>query len=96
MHVIPHTRQEWFSFFLFPFKAYVVVAFVMAMLFSRALRVDVTILWVLLGYIVSFLILLLAAIIQAASGRRSEALSSVVFASLAVLFGWQLLPYLAS
>jgi hypothetical protein len=96
MHIIPHTSQEWERFLLFPFKAYVLVAFVMATLFHRGLRVDGTVLWVLLGYIVSFLVLLSASILQAATGGRSEAISSIVFAGLAVLFGWQLLEYLAS
>lgn len=96
MHVVPHTRQEWVSFLLFPFKAYVVIAFFMAMIFSRGLRVDVTVLWIPLGYIISFLVLLLAAIVQAVRGRRSEALSCIVFAGLAAVLGWQLLPYLAS
>ncbi len=93
---LPHPRQEWSSSVLFLFKAYVVVAFVMPMLYSEALRVDATVVYVTLGYILSFFVLLVCAVVQFISGRREAALSSLAFAGLAFIFGWQLLPYLAS
>ncbi len=33
MRIFPHTREEWISFLLFPFEAYVVLAYLMAMVF---------------------------------------------------------------
>jgi hypothetical protein len=80
---------------LLPFKAYVLLAFAMAMIFSRAVRVDGIVLWLLGGYAVSCVTLLVGAASQVLSGRRANAISSASFAGLAVLFGWRMLPYLA-
>ena len=96
MQFVPHTPQEWSKFALLPFKAYVVIAFLMAMFCSKGLRADTTILFLILGYVLSFFVLLFAALAQFVSGRRETAFASLVFAGLAFVFGWQLLPYLAS
>jgi hypothetical protein len=95
MRMLPRTKHEWFGFILFPFKAYVVIAFVIARLCSRALWADAVIVSLLLGYVLSFIVLFLAALVLFICGRRDAALADIAFAGLALVFGWSLLPYLA-
>ncbi len=63
---------------------------------SLYLFVDGTVLWLLGGYTVSCITLILGAVTQVVSGQRASAVTSAVFAGLAVLLSLRLLPYLAS
>lgn len=80
---------------LLPFKAYVVVVLLLSILFSSALRLDGTALWLLIGCAVSCLALLFGLVAYAVRGHRWEAIGSALFVALGILLSWRLLPYLA-
>lgn len=92
MHVIPHTRQEWFRFLLFPFRAFVVVAPICLFIWlavteghrGRGARTEAAF-PVALGLILCIGVFLVAALIQLVTRRRDAALLSFGFAGAAFL-----------
>jgi hypothetical protein len=107
MNVIPHTRQEWLRFLLFPFKAFVVVSPVVllvwfAALEHRGLAVNVVIgaqaeaaFPVALGLIGCVAVFLVVGLIQLVLRRRNAALMSFGFAVAAFLVLSWVLPMCA-
>jgi hypothetical protein len=99
MRNLPADRK-WSSLALFPFKVYTVVA-LFGFLASRGVprprnySTDGET-WIVMGYFLCFLILLVGALIQATTGSRKAALSSVAFAVTALIIGLGLAPSLAN
>ena len=99
MKILPASGCEWFVLLLIPFKVFVPIGYLLVVLQRELLgyRMDTGTLtsFVLDGYIVTFFILLLGAIVQRSIGPRRAYLSTCVFAAGVFVFGFLLLPYLA-
>lgn len=99
MKIIPASGSEWFALFLLPFKVFVPAGYLMAAIERDALgyRMDTgaIIPFVMLGYIVSFLVLVLGAMIQYSTGARREYRWTCGFIVGLFVFGYLTLPYLA-
>ena len=89
----PKSRSEWLQVLLFPFQAYVVVAYLVEQYFVRSLpgnggyRGSLTSfkLWVISGYSVCFIVLLCVGIIQLSTGRRARGFLNIGLAILGAL-----------
>jgi hypothetical protein len=84
---------------LMPFKAYAITVFLIAAVWSREIRGEPMIVFMVMGYGASVLFLLAGAIAQRLSGKRDAAMSTFVW-SVAVLvlgavFALRWLPTLA-
>jgi hypothetical protein len=92
MNVIPHTRQEWFRFLLFPFKAFVVTSPIFLFVWIavtegyrvRGSRAEAAV-PVGLGLILCVPIFVLVGLIQLIARRRDSAVTSFGFALAAFL-----------
>ena len=100
MKIIPTSGSEWFALFLLPFKVFVPAGY-LALAIERDVvgyRMDDPGLLasiVLAGYMVSFAVLMLGAVIQRVTGPRRAYLSTCGFIVALFVFGWLVLPYLA-
>ena len=100
MKILPASGSEWFALLLLPFKIFVPAGY-LALAIERAIigyRHDdpgLLAVIVLNGYIVSFLVLVLGAVIQRSIGPRRAYLSTCAFIVALFVFGWLTLPYLA-
>ncbi len=99
MKILPASGSEWFALLLIPFKVFVPIGYLMVVIQRETVgyRMDTGAItpFVLNGYIVSFFVLLLGAIVQRSIGPRRVYLSTCAFAAGVFVFGWLLLPYLA-
>ena len=99
MNVLPHSKQDWRGLLLWPFKAYVAVAFIVwQVLFfdvPRRARDDAAIAYIWMGYMIAFWVLLIMAARYGLTKRRGAALSSLGFAAVAAIFWFLMLPYLS-
>jgi cbb3-type cytochrome oxidase subunit 1 len=103
MHIIPHTRQEWGRFILFPFRAFVVVAPICLLIWLgateghriRGARAEAAF-PVALGLILCVHVFLVAALIQLMARRREAAFLSFAFGFAAFLVMYLLLPMCAT
>src|SRR4051812_45863941 len=98
MRILPH-GQRWLAVALVPLKAYAIVAFLIAAIWSREIRGEPMIFFMVLGYCVCLLLLLGVAIAQRVTGGR-DASTGTFFWSLIVLvlgfaFALHWLPTLA-
>src|SRR5687768_2908533 len=99
MNVIPHTRQDWLRFLLFPFKAFVVVSPVVLLVWfaaseehrGRVARSEAAF-PVALGLIGCVAVFLVVGLIQLVVRKRKAALTSFGFAVAAflLLYTWVL------
>jgi hypothetical protein len=100
MKILPASGSKWFDLSLLPFKIFVPAGYV-ALVIERDIvgyRHDdpglvATI--VLLGYMVSFCVLVVGAVIQRSTGRRRAYLWTCGFILALLVFSWLTLPYLA-
>jgi hypothetical protein len=98
VNILPRTKQEWFGFAMFPFKAFAVIAPIWVIVLSRQsyyLReavfngaVGYTFFW---GDALGVAAFIVAAIFQLFSGQRRRALTSMLIAAAAIAIGWFLL-----
>jgi hypothetical protein len=100
MHIMPTTKQEWGRFVIFPFKAYIIVAFPCFLLFdhthdSLLSRYANTADTVAIAYLISGILLIIAGMIQKFVLKSRAASSSFVFAGIAVFICLVLIPMLA-
>jgi hypothetical protein len=99
MHVFPQSKQDWWGLLLWPFKAYVAVAFlVWQFLFTgipRRAHDDAATAYIWMGYTIAFWVLLIMAARYGFTKRGGAALSSLGFAAVAAIFWCLMLPYLA-
>ena len=100
MHLIPKSRQEWGQLIYFPFRAYVLLAFIAThIVFNSWPRhggiPDFMPLFTL-NYAGCFLIFLLGGIVQLATNRHAEAAVNLAFAVVTFLIGYDSLLYLSS
>jgi hypothetical protein len=100
MNFFPHTKQEWLSHLLIPFRAYVVIVPIWAVIqkqetfYVREAQMKATG-FILAGYAICILVFILVALIQFIAHQRRSAWTSVAFAVgsfIALLF---LLPMFA-
>jgi hypothetical protein len=100
-HAFPKSRSEWLRVLLFPFQAYVVVAYFVEQCFVRSLpgnggyRASLTSfkLWVISGYSVCFIVLLCVGIIQLSTGRRVRGVVNIGLAILGALLGLSMMNF---
>jgi hypothetical protein len=99
MHILPTSGREWFALLLIPFKIFVPAGYLMVVMQRELLgyRMDTGAItpYVLNGYIVTFFVLVLGAMVQRSIGPRRAYLSTCAFAAGVFVFGFLLLPYLA-
>jgi hypothetical protein len=100
MRNLPASGCEWLALSLLPFKIFVPAGWLMLAVKREIIgyRMDTStdlVVIVLLGYMVSFLVLALGAVIQRSMGQRRACLSTCGFIVALFLFGWLTLPYLA-
>ena len=96
MRVFPKAKLEWLEFMLFPFEAYPVLAFLAVLVGNTALpprtNFDDVAGLLAVGCFVSFAVLLVAYLFYGFHGKLGSAASSLVFASVALIVGHELLP----
>jgi len=100
MKIVPASGSEWFALLLLPFKIFVPAGWLMLAIKRDIIgyRMDTStdlVSMVMLGYMVSFFILVLGAVIQRSIGPRRAYLSTCGFIVALFVFGWLTLPYLA-
>jgi hypothetical protein len=101
MRIFPASYEAWTDFLLFPFKAYTVVAiflFLISQSLPRPSRLGGTYAeaYIMMGYLLCFLVLLIAAVAQLLSGSHKKAISSIAFALAALIIFWVCAPLLAN
>ena len=101
MNLFPHSEDERRKFIYFPFRAYVLLAFVCVKIVESQMprhgNMSVgSILLLIFGYIVCFLVFLAGSVVQLSARRTEEAVTNLLFLVLTVLFGGYLLRFLAS
>ncbi|MEI7941251.1 MAG: hypothetical protein WCK27_31635 [Verrucomicrobiota bacterium] len=99
MKILPRSGSAWLAMWLVPFKVFVPAGYLMVVIQREVLgyRMDTGAItpFILGGYILSFLVLVLGASIQRSLAPRRAYLSTCAFAAGVFLFGFLLLPYLA-
>jgi hypothetical protein len=100
MKFLPASGSEWLSVLLLPFKIFTPAGYIML-----AIERGIVGYWhddpgllatvVLLGYVISFCVLALGAMIQQRIGPRRACFSTCGFIVALFVFGWLTLPYLA-
>ena len=99
MKIIPHSKKEWLSFALLPFKAYVVISPVLFFISSSLPRPRHTgatdfEAYLVLGLFPCSMILLFASLVLAFVGPKGAALPCAGFGAVAFFIGFLLLPSL--
>jgi hypothetical protein len=97
---LPASGCEWFALSLLPFKIFVPAGWLLLAIKRNIIgyRVDTStdlVSIVLVGYFLSFIVLVLGAMIQHSIGPRRAYLSTCGFIVALFVFGWLTLPYLA-
>jgi hypothetical protein len=100
MKIIPKSGSDWFALFLLPFKVFVPAGWLMLAIKRDIIgyRMDTStdlVSIVLGGYFLSFVVLVVGAMIQHSIGPRRAYLSTCGFIVALFVFGFLLLPYLA-
>jgi hypothetical protein len=99
MKILPASGSDWLAALLIPFKVFVPAGYLMVVIQREALgyRMDTGEItpFVLQGYMVTFFVLVLGAMVQRTIGPRRAYLSTCAFVAALFLFGFLLLPYLA-
>ena len=98
MRVMPTSARERVSLVVLPFKAYTVVGSLLFYLWSALfphLRNDALAI-TLTGYLLTAVVLTVAAMVLAITGPRGMAISTMMFAGAAFLIYWWVLPAIMS
>jgi hypothetical protein len=98
---IPREQGEWLRVLLFPFQAYVVVAFLVEQYFIRSLpsgggyrgSLAEFKVWVIAGYAICFLVLLGVGIVQIFTNHRLRGFLNVGLAALGALLGLSMMNF---
>jgi O-antigen/teichoic acid export membrane protein len=100
MNFFPHTKQEWLSHLLFPFRAYVVIVPIWAVIqryetfYVREEQMRAAGL-ILAGYAICVLVFIFAAVIQFIAHQRRSAWTSIAFAVGSFITLYFMLPMFA-
>ena len=100
MKILPSSGTDWFALVLLPFKIFAPAGWLMLSIKRDIIgyRMDTStdlVSIVLTGYFVSFIVLVVGAMIQRSIGARRAYLSTCGFIVPLFVFGILLLPYLA-
>jgi hypothetical protein len=98
MRVFPSSGEEKLDFLLFPFKVYVIIIPIWAFLMKQApfsVRSPAITLtqWVLVGYALCVLVLIVGGVIQLLTKRRRPAAINLLFGTAGFIALFYLLPY---
>ncbi len=96
MHVFPKTSSEWLALPLFPFKAWVVTALPVYLLFGiysasqvpTSYNTGVVASAVVAGYVLSAAALLLGALVQSIFCERGTATRTAAYAAAGIILVW--------
>jgi hypothetical protein len=100
MNFFRHTKKEWLSHLLFPFKAYVVIVPIWAAIqkhepfYVREAQMKATG-FILAGYAISLLVFILAAMIQFITHKPRSAWTNIAFAVGSLIASYFFLPLFA-
>jgi|SRR6516162_2678376 hypothetical protein len=100
MKIIPSSGTDWFALSLLPFKVFVPAGWLMLSIKREIIgyRMDNSgdlVMFVLGGYFITFIVLVLGAMLQYSAGARRQYLSTCAFIVALFVFGFLTLPYLA-
>jgi TRAP-type uncharacterized transport system fused permease subunit len=100
MKIIPSSRSEWFNLFLLPFKIFVpggwLTLAIKRDIIGYRMDTDLSLVPIVLcGYTVSFIVLVIGAVVQRTIGQRRAYLSTCAFIVALLFFSWLVVPYLA-
>ena len=99
MKILPASSSDWLATLLVPFKVFVPAGYIMVVIQREALgyRMDTGEItpFVIQGYMLTFFVLVLGAMVQWTIGTRRAYLSTCAFLAGLLVFGFLLLPYLA-
>jgi hypothetical protein len=100
MKILPSSGTDWFALSLVPFKVFAPGGWLMLAINREFIgyRLDNggdLVRFVLAGYFVSFMALIIGALIQSGIGPRRAYLSTCAFIIALFVFGFLTLPYLA-
>ena len=102
MRVLPTSGHEWLNLVLFPFKAYVMLAFIAVLVWGSALprhshvtAVSDAGLLIIFGYVLSSVVLFVGSVVQAFTGPKGSWLGTMVFAGTALIMAFWLAPLFA-
>lgn len=100
MQILPPTIQAWSRVALLPFKVYVLSAYFALQVYLAALPrgrdyESELFLFAIFGYLVCFIVLCCENRVRNQTGRPRDSLVSLLFAFLAAIFGYLLLPWLS-
>lgn len=100
MNFFPRTKQEWLSHLVFPFRAYVVIVTIRAVIqnhetyYVRETQ-EKAAAFIMAGYVICILVFIFAAVIQFIARQRRSAWTSIVFAVGSFITLYFLLPMFA-
>jgi len=98
MQILPQSGG-WMALAIVPFKAYAIIVFLIAAAWSREIRGQPMLLFLVLGYGACVVVLLAAAIAQRVGGQHAPAVGTfawgVAVLVLGFAFAWRWLPTLA-
>ena len=99
MHFLPQSRDAWGKFLYFPFRAYVLLAFIVTEIVEEHMPrygdLGAGGYFIIIGYLGSFLVFLAGAIVQWSTHREKEAITNFMFVVVTCLIGYHSLSYLA-
>ena len=100
MQILPATKEAWSRVALLPFKVYVLSAYFGLQLYLAAIprRTDYgsePFLVAIFGYLACFVVLCCESRFRSRTGRHRASVVSLLFAFLAAIFGYLLLPGLS-
>jgi hypothetical protein len=99
MDILPHTRHGWVRLVALPFEVYVLSGFWLSCVYFDYTRRDYAgdwIVWIIVGYVCCFWILVTLGIVQSLTGARKDAQVTWMIAATTPVFLLLMLPWLAS
>src|SRR5262245_23127166 len=100
MNLLPRSSDEWSRFIYFPFRAFVLLAFIGFEVFhnpwTRNGYCPPFMPFVILAYMVCFAVFTFGGIVQLVGGRRRDAITNFGFAVLTFIVWYHSIRYLAS
>lgn len=97
----PNSRGEWWRILVFPFQAYILVAYIVEQYFVTSLpgyggyrgALSEFKSWIILGYVICFVVLLSTGAIQLLRGHRLRGAVNVGLALFGVLLGLSMMNF---
>ena len=99
MHLLPQSRDAWGKFLYFPFRAFVLAAFIMMEIVPKHMPRYGDFggggYFIIIGYVGCFMVFLAGGIVQMFTHREKDAIANFTFVVVTLLIGYHSLGYLA-